>query len=443
MRRLPTLALAGLVLLVSLAAARASAGESGSIERLKPGEWMEVPDSKLLDVRFKWPKGSYYTQNGIGFKAIIGGWSGGAYDTRRDRLLVWGGGHFAYGGNEIYGFDVNKLKWERLSDPSLKTDKTYPNGGDKYADGLPRSCHSYGYIQYVPALDRFMSFGTTANFPKSRGGSTVWAFDFEKRKWEQRGSTIAGGIGAYSAVDPVTGHVFARGNMKGARLGEWDPETGKWTDRTGRVGHRTDYQKTADIDPVGRRFVAVGGKGAAKYDVKKFEIGKEGRIKQDQLTTKGPQDAAQAKNPGFQYDPVLDKFVGWKGGADFYLLDPVTWTWEKRTPAASNRVTPTKPDKNGTFGRFRYIPSKNAYIVVNNVKENVFIGRLSDRATAPIPERFVAALKSGKDTRVVAWVAGQVAKWPKEKAEPVLKAALSAQGGPVAEAINRELKQLN
>ena len=35
------------------------------------------------------------------------------------------------------------------------------------------------------------------------------------------------------------------------------------------------------------------------------------------------------------------------------------------------------PDaKNGTFGRFRYIPSKDRFILVNSVKQNVFIYRL-------------------------------------------------------------------
>jgi hypothetical protein len=34
-------------------------------------------------------------------------WGGGAHDTKRDRLIVWGGGHGDYGGNELYAFDVN------------------------------------------------------------------------------------------------------------------------------------------------------------------------------------------------------------------------------------------------------------------------------------------------------------------------------------------------
>lgn len=424
-----------------LLSATAAAGESTHpVDRLKPGHWFEAPDSQLIKVAFKWPKGTFYTQNGIGVRAVISTWSGGAYDTKRDRLLIWGGGHFAYGGNEIYGFDVNKLKWELVAPPSLKVEKGYPNGSEKYADGTPRACHTYNYIQYVPAIDRFMSFGTTANFPASRGGKTTWAYDFDKKKWEEKGATMAGGIGAYSAVDPVTNMVYVRGTSYGTCLALWDPKTNKWKNLTGRVNHRTDYYKTADIDPVGRRFIAAGRKLVYLYD-----FSKEGKVAQQKITTKGPQDLVDSGCPGLQYDPVIDKLVGWKGGAEVWTLDLQTLTWKKRAAAAGNKVTPGAPCRTGTYGRFRYVPSRNAYVVVNDVKGNVFFYRLTDRARQPIPKRFVAALK-GKDATVVAWVAGEVAKWPEAKAQPVLEAALAqhkaAGAAGIVKALGAALKEV-
>ena len=97
---------------------------AGPLEDLKPGEWYQVPNSHLYDVR---PSG--WSAN------VMEPWSGGAFDTKRDRLLVWGGGHGDYSGNEIYAFDLAQLKWIRLSDPSANT------GGDEcsglYPDGRP------------------------------------------------------------------------------------------------------------------------------------------------------------------------------------------------------------------------------------------------------------------------------------------------------------------
>jgi hypothetical protein len=49
------------------------------------------------------------------------------------------------------------------------------------------------------------------------------------------------------------------------------------------------------------------------------------------------------------------------------------------TPAATNTVPASKltRESSGTWGRFRYIPSKNAFIVVNSTSGHVFFYKLS------------------------------------------------------------------
>ena len=383
--------------------------QPNAIDRLKPGEWLELPDSRLDKVAFKWPAGVTYTLNNTGVAGVVGNWSSAAYDTKRDRLIVWGGGHAAYAGNEIYVFDVNALKWERVNDPSLKTD---PEGKlekqGKYEDETPRSSHSYNYIQYVPAIDRFCVIGTAAHWPSGQSGSTfTWAFNFETRTWGRKADTPAAGIGTYSDVDPATGHVFVRGNWNySAQFAEWDPVKNVWTTRADNLTNRTDYAKTGAIDPIGRRFIGVGGR-----QLYKNEIGREvNKVTQEVITTQGPQDVVNANDPGLVYDPVVDKLVAWVGGTDVYTLDPATLTWEKVAAAASNQAAPTKPCPNGTYGRWRYIPSKNAYIVVNSVKENVYVYRLTDLSKQPVPKRLAEAAKSA-DPALAAWAAEQVGRF--------------------------------
>jgi hypothetical protein len=378
-----------------------------AVDDLKPGEWLEVPDSHLDKIGFQWPKGITCTENGVGVTGVISCWSSGAYDTKRNRLIVWGGGHSAYAGNEIYVFDVNKLAWARASDPSLKTDsegKLEKEG--KYEDETPRSSHSYNYIQYVPAIDRFCVISTAAHWPSGQSARNfTWAFDFEAKKWERKADTPAWGIGTYSDVDPVTGHVFARGGNSQA-LAEWDPVKNVWTTRAGNLSNGTDYAKTGAIDPIGRRFIGIGGR-----EIYKYEIGREvNKVTQDVITTQGPQDAVNASDPGLVYDPVVDKLVAWVGGTDVYTLDLVTLTWEKVAAAASNQVVPSKPCPNGTYGRWRYIPSKNAYIVVNDVKQNVYVYRLTDLGKQPVPKRLAEAAKSA-DPALAAWAAEQVKRF--------------------------------
>jgi hypothetical protein len=81
--------------------------------------------------------------------------------------------------------------------------------------------------------------------------------------------------------------------------------------------------------------------------------------------------------PGLAYDSVVGKFVAWSGGTDVFVFDLANKSWTKVTPASSNKVIPTPAQNNGTFGRFRYIKSRNLFIAVNRTNENVFFYKLS------------------------------------------------------------------
>jgi hypothetical protein len=90
------------------------------IANLPVNSWYEVPNSRLDAVA---PPG--WSAN------VMVAWCGGAYDTKRDRLIIWGGGHNDYRGNEVYVFNLATLKWIRLSDPS----DPYANCGQTNPDG--------------------------------------------------------------------------------------------------------------------------------------------------------------------------------------------------------------------------------------------------------------------------------------------------------------------
>ncbi len=413
-----------------------------ALDAVKPGHWFEVPDSHLERVGFKWPAGVKYTNNSIGLPGVMNAWSGGAYDSKRDRLIVWGGGHAAYAGNELYAFDVKKLRWQRLTDPSLQTD---PEGKleltDMYADGLPRARHTYDYIEYVPGIDRFCSFGRGGTFPAYYRGASrtnpkknwTWTFNFETKKWKKSG--VPWGVHS-SALDPITGRVWVRSRHV-PYIAEWNPAKKAWAVRSKRLSGN-DCWAVSTIDPLGRKMYTIGHNYFWGYD-----IAAKGMVAQEDIKSTGTQEIVKLKmGPGVEYDPVLDKFVCWIRGTDVFALDLEKFEWKKIPAAAGNKTVPAAPYKNGTWGRWRYVPSMNAYILVSSVKKNVFFYRLSDRATAQIPKRFAETIKTGKDAKLVAWVAAQVAKWPKKKSEPVLKAGLAAQSGPAAEAIRKAIASL-
>ena len=83
---------------------RASAGASSAT----PSSQSVCPDpAKYPDI-----------QANEGCSGVINDWSGGIADEKRNRLLIWGGGHRGYFGNEVYALDLNAHVMRRLNDPS-------------------------------------------------------------------------------------------------------------------------------------------------------------------------------------------------------------------------------------------------------------------------------------------------------------------------------------
>ena len=73
-----------------------------------------------------------------------------------------------------------------------------------------------------------------------------------------------------------------------------------------------------------------------------------------------------------EYDAVQDRIVGWNGGDTVYILNPDTLSCTTVSYAGG----PTAPGQ-GTYGRFRYSPSLNVFVVCNNVNQNCHTLRLT------------------------------------------------------------------
>ena len=62
-----------------------------------------------------------------GCSAVINDWSSGAYDSAHNRLLIAGGGHHGYFGNEVYALQLDSGpngQMIRLNDPTPNPDTT-------------------------------------------------------------------------------------------------------------------------------------------------------------------------------------------------------------------------------------------------------------------------------------------------------------------------------
>lgn len=353
--------LLSIVFLIALSA------QAGPIEDLAANTWYEVPNSRMSAVDPCPAQNCAYSAV-EGFAAVMNDWSGGAFDTKRNNLIVWGGGHGGYAGNEIYTFNLDSLKWKRENNPSNPPALDVPYA----SDGGPCSRHTYDYIQYVASIDRFCSFGGAGFYQSGQTGTShTDGFNFDAKTWSAYADCPCSGIGAISAYDPLTGHAWGKGTGYSpsydlaTALSEWNPATNVWTRRdNGNADLAYEYYLTAAIDPVNRKFVAAGNGKTVVWN-----ISNTASITRTDLSS-GP----SAASPGMDYESNAKKLVAWSSGQSVNVFDGATNIWSTQ---AGSGATPTPPNSRGTFGRFRYCPAKNVFVVVNNTDENVFLYRFS------------------------------------------------------------------
>jgi len=363
-----------------------------AIDSLKPGYWYEIPNSHMADSVEADPTGEWI--GGTGPVSLMSAWSGGAFDSKRNRLMIWGGGHYDYWGNALYAFDVNTLDWHRLTNNSSMKgwrDSITVTGKDTTVqvechstmpDGLPVARHTYGGLTYVPdPIDRLWANGG-ACIKCGFVDSLTWEFNFTNNTWQRKANEqLFPGPGNICAYDPVTQTVILQtGGQFLLQVYNLSKDTWVINNNTGTGNPNPwcpyggfTYYATGAVDPDSHHFVAIGGGGT--YD---WDMNSSNSWCYTTPRSQGDTTVTDSLNPGFVWDAAAHLFVGWAGGANVWTVDPKTWTWKKNLPASGNTVIPTNPPPTGTYGRFQYIPSKNAFIAVNSINQNVYAYKLDN-----------------------------------------------------------------
>jgi hypothetical protein len=374
----------------------ASAAIGGPIRDLAPGMWYEIPNSKLRSVvPNPAPDG-----DPVG---IIDAWGGGAYDTDREQLIVWGGGHVDYAGNEVYTFGPmtsDTPTWTRRSNPSAAA----IGCSATYADGKPRSTHTYNTLVYDPTVQKLVSMGLGSVYNCGSEQPEIFAFDMVANQWDAASAhpaTNGGAQGSSASFDSSSGLIWRRGNLD-RPLQSFDTSTNVLTNYDDGLGKMNIDFSTA-IDPQRRIMVAIGGyNGVGPLD--------DGSVKMIVWdlshpgthwipTSTGGASVESGTKLAFQFHPPTGTFIVWHGGTDVWRLTPPadlrngTWVWD-RIAAAAGSPTPGSENDRGTYGRFRYIPSLDLFMVVNSIDTNVFVYRLSNSSTVSQPSITFQAMPS-------------------------------------------------
>lgn len=301
---------------------------------------------------------------------VVDAWNSAVLDTKRNRLLVWGGGHGAYYGNEFYAVNFNTRNIERINDPGLPTAPRTGElctGAEAQASGTQASSrHTYDGISYVEDADKLFVIGGAWSATNGCLGNDTWIFDFATMKWERKypGGDIPRAVpGLISAYDPNTGKVLVHDDWN---LYTYDVATNFFTRIS--TGNPTDYHLIGVIDSIRKKFVLIGGGEAWIYD-----IGPGSKYLRKPLITSGGSSIINSLYPGLAYDKSTGRIVGWHGGDTVYSLNLDTGVW---TPS-TYRGGPGAGQPDGTMERFSYIPSLNAFALVNSMKQNVFFLKMN------------------------------------------------------------------
>lgn len=315
---------------------------------------MELPNTKIRSVLPSPPPPGTV-------EYLIQAWNGGTVDTARSRLLVWGGGHSDYAGNEMYALDLPSMSIKRIVDPSPKAGQAHCTPA--LPDGTPTSRHTYDGLTYVAHLDRF--FATNGSLSPCGGGSSdTWTYDFSTSKWEMLNSPVpTWDYGTMAIYDAATKQVFIKD------IGDfysYSVETKKYT-KLNKTGQGVSYMLSAAIDTKRRKFVMVGD-GVQVVDLSTYQM-------TSLQTTNAPGFVTSNESPGVAYDPVADRIVAWHGGGKVWALDMDTRAW---TQVAINQGPTAAAPIQGTFGRWGYIPQYRVFAMINDIDQNAWVFRLAN-----------------------------------------------------------------
>lgn len=353
------------------------------------GEWSTVAGESLSTsgvasaIDFAGDAGNYtsfFTAWGGGVLATQGVYNGTSLITGTF-LVIWGGGHTDYYGNEVYAFgplEDDVPAWYRLRDATNPPPLNVSTDGS----GNPVSRHTYNSIVYDSTNNRLMSTGYLARASDSNGANVVHIFNFSQTNpnVNQPWSTLANTDGApdVSAYDATTGLVWYHPNGANS-VGFYNISTQTPT-RSNFKSPGWGSNAMSAID-TSRGIWCIVSNGVTNFYRLNNGTGN------DYYTPTTTGTAPSGSNITVLYDSVSDRFVMWNGnGKTLYFLTPPgtnpyqggnAWTWSSVSPASGS--TPDAQQSTGTFGRFQFVNNGSGlvgYLLLNSATSSSYFYRV-------------------------------------------------------------------
>lgn len=300
---------------------------------------------------------------------LIRGWCGACLATIAGKpyLVIHGGGHGDYGGNEVLKFgplDSNTPTWSVVSNPTPDAQVIAESAYN--ADGKPNVSHTRSLLAALGG--RMYRAGQPGVWIAATAHSTTDSVDLSTGTWASSGThanvSFGSSIRGSLTADPTRGVLWYVGDQI-ARLYKFDPVANSWTQYTptwaaGNTLHSAYSQSRDEI-------CAVYGGTTALYSL--------GSPTTAPVTT-GFTGTAVGGDSGLTWDSVRGVYAGLDTSGTrntIRELNPATKTWSVRTFTGTYETAPD--DSNGIFGRFQYVPGAKGYIYIGSTSRSVYFYR--------------------------------------------------------------------
>ncbi len=407
-----------------------------TIAAMPEGSWARVNLNSFSNV---WTPADlrplYRTSNPTPAK-IIQSWSSFTWDSNRAKLMLYGGGHANYRGNDVYAWNATTRLWERAALPSQMVQDAM--GHWVAIDGVdkaPASAHTYDNTVFFPVLDRMVVLGGAADsngghFMAANGNGTSrktgpYLFDPSRANGNQVGGSTGSHVMRVAPYPEVVGgsmwvnreawlnagptsappnESFVNGCTGTAIEGGQDVLYVRTAHRVYRYRVNNLAQPAADTwQLVGRYVGGSGSQATCAYDPQRRALVAAGRNSNpfhywdmNRAGSSNPEvyftpvdvdgqfypllaaSAIDVRYCAIDYDPRRDEHLLWCGDRRVWRLKPPqtlgTVGWEIRLAAPSGDQAPSEPIGTGVLGKWKYIPNLGVFMgLADPVNGNIWV----------------------------------------------------------------------
>ena len=379
--------------------------------------------------------------------------SGGVMDWPRNRLLIWGGGHQDYGGNDIFGLhlalagkDINGntfvanantygplIRMDNPAPPNTNNNLTvetlpaattlpqagFGPGNTPFADpshATPNARHLYDGVEYVPTSDGHgMEVIVNGNLNSTgASGNHTWKLDLSSVDvscvpqlvpstpcdplWVDVANTVTGaGAGSFLKYDPNNKLLWMWSNLNGVMYHNDPTAFAGWVS-AGSFGAVAGSHSSSVLDPDDDFLVHIGNNpnssppdGMGYWDLGPYTSSASNPVHHaptlDATCTTIMSTMLTNKKyyPGLFWDPIGKRVVMYPGfGNKLYFIIPSasTWVCTNETYGATQGLdypqdsftTSGAEGGEGTFTKFNYSPSLDAFMLCNDQAKDCWYG---------------------------------------------------------------------